>query len=473
MTTTNKEIYDAVIIGAGISGLICGCYLAKAGMKVLIAEQHHKPGGYCTTFKRKGFSFDATAHCFGGYRENGMTRKVFEDLGINKKIKIIRSDPASQVVMADKEVFFWSDVNKTIHSFQAAFPDESNEIENFFYFLIKPNPSSFSRIRSSSFGDLLNDYFKNEKLKSILSAPLLGIGGLPSSQMSAFIGAKLFSEFLIDGGYYPEGGMQTLSDAIADRFRELGGELKLSCLVSKIKVKDNKIRGIIIEKEGFIPSNYVISNCDARQTFLKLIGKTVIPQDFILKIKKMTPSLSDFILYIGTDGNFESSLIPGINLCFFLHYDLERAYLAARKCDIDGFGGFLLHVAHDKSTILAYIPASYKNKSYWDNNKHNFMEFLVKQIEKYAVPNLSKHILYKEAASPHTLHRYTLNYRGASYGWAGTSSQLADPDLRKPSFIQGLYLTGHWATLGVGISGVIYVGYDTAKLIVRKEKIGV
>ena len=47
--------YDVIIIGAGIGGLTCGCYLAKAGLKVLIIEQHNKPGGYCTSFERKGY----------------------------------------------------------------------------------------------------------------------------------------------------------------------------------------------------------------------------------------------------------------------------------------------------------------------------------------------------------------------------------------------------------------------------------
>lgn len=45
----NRDSYDAIIIGAGIGGLVCGCYLAKAGMKVLIVEQHDKPRGYFTS----------------------------------------------------------------------------------------------------------------------------------------------------------------------------------------------------------------------------------------------------------------------------------------------------------------------------------------------------------------------------------------------------------------------------------------
>ncbi|MBI2560252.1 MAG: NAD(P)-binding protein, partial [Planctomycetes bacterium] len=51
--------YDVIVIGAGIGGLVCGTFLTKASKKVLIIEQHHTPGGYCTSFKRKGFIFDS------------------------------------------------------------------------------------------------------------------------------------------------------------------------------------------------------------------------------------------------------------------------------------------------------------------------------------------------------------------------------------------------------------------------------
>ena len=50
-----KEKYDTVYIDARIGGLVCGCYLAKAGLKVLIVEKNDKPGGYCSSFERDGF----------------------------------------------------------------------------------------------------------------------------------------------------------------------------------------------------------------------------------------------------------------------------------------------------------------------------------------------------------------------------------------------------------------------------------
>ena len=92
MLKHNENGYDVIIIGAGIGGLVCGCYLAKAGMKVLIAEQHYKPGGYCTSFKRKSFTFDAAAHSFGGYRYDGNMNEILRGLDLHKRITIKRYD---------------------------------------------------------------------------------------------------------------------------------------------------------------------------------------------------------------------------------------------------------------------------------------------------------------------------------------------------------------------------------------------
>lgn len=469
MPKSGENVYDAIIIGAGIGGLVCGCYLAKAGMKVLIAEQHHKPGGYCTSFKRGKFRFDAAPHCFGSYREEGITRKIFKDLEIDKKLVIIRPDPSDIVITPDYKVSFWNDLEKTIAEFQKIFPKERIKIKDLFYLLIDSNPNSFPRLRSLTFKQLLDEHFTDKKLKAILSFPLLGIAGLPPSLISAFVGAKLFSEFLIDGGYYPQGGMQSLPDVLAWRFKEFGGELQLSSFAKRIRVKDNKVAGVVLEDKGFILSRYVLSNCDARQTFFKLLGKEKVEDSFYNKIKKMIPSMSTFIAYLGMDKDFRPFQNPGTALFFSPHYNIDIAYQAIKAGDIEDYGGYALRIAHDRSTIYVGIPAAYKNKLYWQNNKYIFLDSLIDRIEKHTIPNLSKHIVYKDAATPQTLNRYTSNYRGASFGWAGIPSQFAVPGLRKPSFIQNLYLVGHWTTLGVGISGTAYVGYDTAKMLLRKK----
>ena len=50
--------YDVVIIGAGHNGLVCACYLAKAGKKVLVLERRELPGGTLVTEEIDGFKID-------------------------------------------------------------------------------------------------------------------------------------------------------------------------------------------------------------------------------------------------------------------------------------------------------------------------------------------------------------------------------------------------------------------------------
>ncbi len=462
-------MYDAVIIGAGMSGLVCGCYLAKAGMKVLIAEQHNKPGGYCTSFKRQGFIFDAAAHSFGSYREGGNLNTVFKDLDLDKRITIKRYDPTDIVITPDYKISFWFDHNRTIQELQKAFPNET-KIRDFFTFMAKPKPMDIAAMRKKTFKDLLAQYFKNDKLKAILSFPLFGNGGLPPSLMSAFTGSKIFTEFLLDGGYYPVGGMQALPDILAKRFVELGGTLLLSSAVKKIKVKDNRISSVVLCNNNFVQSKYVISNCDARQTFFNLLGKKIISKEFLNKLNNMTPTLSMFIIYLGIDKHFSTLPNPCSTIWFLPHYAIEDIYLAAKNRNSRDFTKYLLRVSPNRKAILAMSNTSFKSKRYWNDNKYELLDSFIKMIEQSTIHNLSKHIVYKEAATPYTLFRYTLNYKGASYGWESVPQQFVDPDLRKPPFISNLYLTGHWSTYAQGIAGVVYLGYDTAKLIIRKEQ---
>lgn len=467
MPKSDNTIHDAVIIGAGISGLVCGCYLAKAGLKVLIAEQHNKPGGYCTSFQRQGYAFDAAAHSFGGYRNGGIVRKVFDDLNINKNIRIIRFDPSDIIVAPDYKVSFHTDLQKTVSRIQNSFPKESGNVEAFFTFLLNPPPGAFARMRSSTFKDLLDTYFNDNKLKTLLAFPVFGNGALPPSRMSAFIGAKIFTEFLIDGGYYPEDGMQKFSDALADRFQEYGGELHLSTPARKIRVKNGHVEGVVIDKGNFIPSWHVISCCDAMQTFLTLLGKKIIGQEFVTKIKHMIPSLSMFVLYLGMDDKFATTHSLGSNTWCLSHYDTNKMYDAALHRNVKNMTEYMFRISSDKRSILAFTNTSFRNKRYWTENKQRWIESFIAQLSPVH-PKLSQHISYKDAGTPSTLYRYTLNYHGSAYGWSCTPEQLGDPDFRKPPFAEGLYLTGHWSTQGLGIPGVTYLGYDTAHVVMKK-----
>jgi phytoene dehydrogenase-like protein len=65
MAITFNLNYDAIVIGAGHNGLTCACYLAKAGLKVLVLEEYHTIGGMTITEEITLPGFKSDVHAFG------------------------------------------------------------------------------------------------------------------------------------------------------------------------------------------------------------------------------------------------------------------------------------------------------------------------------------------------------------------------------------------------------------------------
>jgi Phytoene dehydrogenase and related proteins len=137
MTMIKKCDYDAIIIGAGISGLVCGCYLAKSGLRILIVEKSNKAGGCCSSFEKDGFAFDTGVFSFGDCGSNGNLRKIIEELGLNKKLALKRSNPSDVILTPSNRIVIYNDINQLIEEFMHIFPKEANSIKVFFRFLVR------------------------------------------------------------------------------------------------------------------------------------------------------------------------------------------------------------------------------------------------------------------------------------------------------------------------------------------------
>ena len=72
---------NTVIVGAGIAGLSTGCYAQLNGFQSAIYEMHTIPGGLCTAWKRKGYTFDISMHMLVGSR-SGPVHRMWQELGV-------------------------------------------------------------------------------------------------------------------------------------------------------------------------------------------------------------------------------------------------------------------------------------------------------------------------------------------------------------------------------------------------------
>ncbi len=70
-----------IIIGAGVAGLSAGCYARMNGYQAEIFELHDLPGGLCTAWERKNYTFDGCIHYLFGSGDGQPFNQVWQELG--------------------------------------------------------------------------------------------------------------------------------------------------------------------------------------------------------------------------------------------------------------------------------------------------------------------------------------------------------------------------------------------------------
>ncbi len=471
--TLKKNEYDVIVIGAGIAGLVCGCYLAKAGMKVLIIEKNSNPGGYCTSFEKEGFEFDAGVHGIGGLHEAGRTSRMIRDLSL--PIEFNTRQPSETIYFKNKyAVNFWKDAKRTEDELKHYFPNERKKIEEFIHFILKEPPMIlFSKCRNKTFSQILDCFFKNADLKSIFRIPGGNIG-LSSNYASALSMLTLYREFLFNPSRYPKDNMQSFPNVLKEKFTHFYGDSLFK--TKAVKIQKGHFRYAVFAENGekFF-SKKIVFNIDPMQLYRIGSGINSIKK-FYNDIRFLTVSPSAFFVNIGLSEKkkFFVNNVQVYNLWYFPKddtirgfFDISHKFFASHY--ISSHRGVFISFPSEQ-TVRILIIAPYQNDTYWQQNKGKVFNNILKRAEGFlgSIIKFSKVI---SLSTPIDLHKVTLNYRGACYGWTPIKT------LHKyyPGFAtldENLFLCGHWVSNifgGSGIASVVNSGMVCSDFIIRNS----
>lgn len=466
-----KEQYDAIIVGGGIGGLVCGCYLAQAGMKVLILEKNNKPGGYCISFEKSGFLFDGGVHGIGGIYDGGKTLQMLNDLSIDLRWET--RDPCESVYLKDRYLInFWRDLNRTKEEINLYFPSEKQNFIAFLKLVLDTSPLVlFRKYCGKSFNEVLDDFFTNEDLKTILKAPCGNIG-VSSHDASALSMFSLYKEFLLNPHCYPAGGMSIFAEKLKDKFAAVNGCFFSSSKVESISKANSQYSVVTNRGEEFI-SRLVIFNIDPYQ--IMQIDRNVRLSDRFSKIMNLPIAPSAYFVNWGFENKQKISLNKiGINNLWYFPID-DTSLVYPGNDDQDFADNYLLSKSVFTSlascqTIRALILAPFFSVSHWQKNK----QILLDNITKRMTPFIDGAIGMKKISAitiPADLYNLTLNHEGSCYGWKPTNA-LHNFYRSFMNLGNNLYLCGHWVPSifgGGGITSVINSGMNCAKFIIKSK----
>lgn len=485
LKTKPQSRYDAVVIGAGVGGLICANLLAGNGLRVLLIEQHYMVGGFCSMFRRKGYTFDAATHFYPLLgNPQTLTGRLLAELGV--ATGWIKMDPVDQFHFPDGSCFSVpADFNRYLSQLKGEFPQQAVALDDFFsavreanmygllaYFRDRDTPR-LDKYRHLTVQQVLDRYFDHRKLKLLLTADCPHWGSPPSRTSFVFDAMLRLSYFL--GNYYPQGGSQAFVDALAQRFESLGGHIAMRSLVRRILVRHHTAYGVEVEivqgrrrYSQQILAHWVVSNADIRQTFEQMVDPQHLEAGYLQAMRDLRPTYPCFLTYLGLR-DVPSEVLRTAHGYYWNAWDPNQV----------GQNGFRFKVfvptLYDPSLappgghiviIQKVLDLDYNAIDDWEGHKADIERYIMQCLEG-VIPGIGEKIVVKLSATAQTAYKFTRNYVGAMLGWEMSPDQLGSHRLDVVSPIDNLYCVGHWVRPGGGITPVIVSAMKVAALLTR------
>ena len=300
--------HDAVVIGAGHNGLIAACYLARAGLDVLVVEACPVIGGMTAT---SAAIPSAPQHmintCSLDY--------VYLNPGIVRDLELVchgyrelESEPVNVYLREDgASVAMWKDPRRTADEIRRFSRTDAEAYLQLVWELnagfavaqpylvtnpVRPDPLALVRMAKEavrgrrhlrrvpwlfldSVAETVESRFDHDLTRDFVAGEASTVG--PVLGDGSGMGMMIFPSFHTFGARRPLGGSQALPDALARSLQASGGRIRTSAVVEEITVHGGRATGVRLEGgEEIRARTAVIASCDPRST----LGGLVPPGTF-------------------------------------------------------------------------------------------------------------------------------------------------------------------------------------------------
>ncbi|MGE0218064.1 phytoene desaturase family protein, partial [Mycolicibacterium sp.] len=506
--------YDAIVIGAGHNGLVAANYLAKAGKKVLVLEARDVVGGACVTEELiPGTKWSSCAFIAGLLRPEIIAELELERFGL----ELYQGDALSFSLFRDGSHFtMWKETDRTLRELEKlnkrdaqAFLDFGVRLQKFAGlvtpWLLQPPPERsevfatfeaageqtlFDEFTLLSVRDLLDRYFEDERLKSMLTFfGMVSIYGGPSSPGTAYTyGHHSWGEFNGNFGQFgmARGGMGAITAALAAGARHHGATIRTGTPVDKVVVRGGRAAGVRLADGTVITAAQVLSNADPKRSLLGLLEPGVLSDGLVRDVTNIDTRgsmarihllIDELPQYLPFPDASEGPQHHGHQLLGPSREAFEQAWEAQRRGTFPDT--FVIEAViqsvtdptlappglHTMTLGVQQLPSELTGTT-WAAEKQRWADLVLEDLFRYA-PNLREHILDRVVITPDDLDNEYLITDGNIFHGSMLLDQLFGarpiPEIahyRTP--VEGYYLCGSGTHPGGGVMGAN--GHNAARV---------
>jgi phytoene dehydrogenase-like protein len=525
--------YDILIVGGGHNGLVTAGYLARAGLSVLVLERRPIVGGACVTEEiAPGFRCSTTSYVCTLLRpqilrdlrlkDHGLvfipfttTFTAFPD-GRHLLLGLGEEEDARQIGRyseRDAAAYprFYAALGRLAEFLRPTLdltpPDPSAPglrgllelatLGRRFQKLARADQALLIKMMTMSSAGLLDEWFESPRLKASLAAGgTIGIYGSPSTPGTAFVLLHYsFGEVVGPPGTWAfvRGGMGAITGAMAAAARGFGAAVRVGAEVERILVRDGAVAGVALRGGEEIRARVVASNADPKRTFLKLLARADLPEEFVAgieryrspgnsgKVNLALSELPDFTALPGDGPHLRGTIqVTGSTPAYLEEaFDDCKVGRPSRNPFLDVMIPSTVDDtlcpagSHVMSISIKYMPYTLREGD-WRARRDELGDLAIDTLAQYA-PNLRRAVLHRQVLTPLDLEEiYGLTGGNICHGdMAGDQLFSMRPLLGWANYrtpIRNLYLCGSGAHPAGGVMGA--PGRNAAREILRDLRRG-
>jgi len=452
--------FDAVIIGAGHNGLVCACYLAKAGVKVGLIERQPFAGG--ATISREvwpGFKVSVAS-----YWMSLLQPKIMLDLDlVVNGVEVLRVPPSFQPFEDGSSIVHWPDEERMVAELARfsrkdaenypKFVAHMDAIIPFVRRLLFETPVDPTTGRIKDIGktiglvwrmrdigaraydlwelltlsahDYLRRWFESDAVLTAYGCYASGAAGLisPKTPGSAYVLARPLmrdNTTAAGPGGLVRGGMGAITDALLKVAAQHGAEIVTGRAARRIDIREGRARGVVLDDGETIGADVVISNAGAKITYLDLIGREHLSDEVADQVRRFRTDSIAFKINLATkalprwtayDQRRLNEPYPGSVTIAENSDELEAAFASARGGEMakrpylwvttpSAFDDTIAPEGHHVVQVMGgHVPYKLNGRDWNDATRRELLDIVLAQMCRYA-PGFDRDVLHGQVLTP-------------------------------------------------------------------------